>query len=584
MEKEYSNWALIKDLYIFLKPHTWRFALGTAIRIIGDVAWLYPAYALASLINFLATYHQGDSLHPVWVIFGIFFLVTIVRFGGGYLAKMHMFTISERMDIDSQMLVMGHMFDLDIAWHEQENTGNKLKKIMRGSDSIDRILRIWINNILPIAVSFVGITIVIARFDLTISALTCAFLATYYALAHTLRKKATSVAAIVNKQEEDLEGILFESLNNIRSVKVLGMAGALKEVISRTSEELYKKVITRVFWFQVGGYSRGFYAQVFQLAVLGFIVWGIVRGQYQVGFLVLFWTYFGSLLQSVGELADVTQDFVIARLSIGRMFEILNVPVNIDSTVGKVPFPSDWKKISFKNVSFGYGDNQVLHDISFDIHRGEKVGIIGLSGAGKSTIFKLLLKEHESYSGEILIDEIPLTEINKQDYFNYSAVVLQDTEVFNLSLKDNVVLANSAESENVELFKRAIDVAHVQDFLRRLPSGIDTMIGEKGIRLSGGERQRIGIARAVFNKDPQLLLMDEATSHLDIESEEKIRNSLHEFFQTVTAVVIAHRLTTIREMDRIIVIEGGKILEEGSFDDLYARKGRFHELWEKQTL
>ena len=144
-------------------------------------------------------------------------------------------------------------------------------------------------------------------------------------------------------------------------------------------------------------------------------------------------------------------------------------------------------------------------------------------------------------------------------------------------------MANTRKSERSELFKKAVRVSYVDDFMKRLPKGIHTLIGEKGIRLSGGERQRLGIARAVF-KDPQLLLLDEATSHLDIESEEKIRTSLHEFFNTVTAVVIAHRLTTIKEMDTILVLENGKILEKGSFQVLYAQKGRFYELWEKQSL
>jgi ABC-type multidrug transport system fused ATPase/permease subunit len=258
-------------------------------------------------------------------------------------------------------------------------------------------------------------------------------------------------------------------------------------------------------------------------------------------------------------------------------------PVRIDSAEGKVGFPSDWKQIDVKNISFSYADNQVLKDVTLQIRRGEKVGIVGLSGAGKSTLFKLLLKEHESYAGSITVDGIELKDISKQDYFNYSAVVLQDTEVFNFSLKENIVMANTAEAENEELFRRALRVAHVEDFIDRLPEGVDTLIGEKGVRLSGGERQRLGIARAVF-KNPQLLLLDEATSHLDIESEEKIRLSLHEFFQSVTAVVIAHRLTTIREMDRIVVLEGGTILESGTFDELHAKKGRFHELWEKQSL
>jgi ATP-binding cassette subfamily B protein len=161
--------------------------------------------------------------------------------------------------------------------------------------------------------------------------------------------------------------------------------------------------------------------------------------------------------------------------------------------------------------------------------------------------------------------------------------VLQETEVFNFTLRQNIVLANSEESANNELFEKSLHIAHVTDFLSKLPEGADTLIGEKGVKLSGGEKQRLGIARAVF-KQPQILLLDEATSHLDVESEEKIRTSLHEFFQSVTAVVIAHRLTTLREMDRIIVIEDGKIMEEGSFDELYQKQGRFYELWEKQKL
>jgi ABC-type multidrug transport system fused ATPase/permease subunit len=289
------------------------------------------------------------------------------------------------------------------------------------------------------------------------------------------------------------------------------------------------------------------------------------------------------LLDSVTELSNAAQEYVVGKLSIGRVFEMLEEPVRIDMEEGKVGFPENWKTISFRDVSFAYEDNQVLRNVSFDIHRGEKVGIIGLSGAGKSTLFKLLLKEYESYSGEVLIDDVPLTNIGRKAYFNHTGVVLQDTEVFNFSLRDNVTLANIDEADNEDLLEKALSVAHVHDFAERLPYGLDTLIGEKGIRLSGGERQRLGIARAVF-KNPQLLLLDEATSHLDIESEEKIRATLHEFFNTVTAVVIAHRLTTIREMDRIIVIEAGTILEQGSFDELYARKGRFHELWEKQNL
>ncbi len=193
------------------------------------------------------------------------------------------------------------------------------------------------------------------------------------------------------------------------------------------------------------------------------------------------------------------------------------------------------------------------------------------------------MKEHEGYEGEISIDGVPLKTISKKDYFNHIAVVLQDTEVFNLSLKDNIVMTNYSQKDNASLLQKALTVAHVSEFAKSLSKQLDTEIGEKGVKLSGGERQRVGLARAVF-KDPELLLLDEATSHLDVESEEKIQDSLHQFFQSVTAVVIAHRLTTIKEMDKILVLEGGKIIERGSFAELDKKKGRFYELWEKQKL
>lgn len=580
---QYSTLALVKDIYVFLKPYKTKFIVATLFRIVSDIAWLYPTYALASMINFLTTYTTGDPLSPILNVVYLFALAICVRYLAQNVAKRLMFSVSERVSLDAQTSGIAHMFKIDIAWHETENTGNKLKKIVRGGESMDRVLRMWVVNYIEIIINFIGITFVLVRFDKTIALLTIVFLFSYYVISRVFIQRASGASQLVNTQEEEVQGVYFEALNNIRSVKVLGMAPALQHIISKTSDDLFIKITKRIFWFQTGNTARGLWSEFFRLGMLMFIGYGIMQGVYEVGFLVLFYGYFGRLTESVAELAEVTQDFIVAKFSIKRMTEVLNEPIRIDRMDGKQSFPKDWKMISLKDVSFSYGNNSVLQNISFDIHRGEKVGIVGLSGAGKSTLFKLLLKEHESYTGSITVDSVPLTDISKEDYFKYSAVVLQDTEVFSFSLRENIVLANIAQGDNDTLFEKALRVSHVEDFLEKLPMGASTPIGEKGIKLSGGERQRVGIARAVF-KEPQLLLLDEATSHLDIESEEKIRTSLHEFLQDVTAVVIAHRLTTIREMDRIIVIEGGGIIEEGSFDALYAKKGRFFELWESQRL
>jgi len=294
--------------------------------------------------------------------------------------------------------------------------------------------------------------------------------------------------------------------------------------------------------------------------------------------------YFRKTWENVEELAETTVQFAVARYGVARMKDILNEPIVIDKDADKKDFPSNWKTLHLQDLHFAYGKKEVLHSINLKIQRGEKIGIVGLSGAGKSTLFKLLLKEHENYTGDILFDSLRLRDIKRSSFFKHSSVVLQDTELFSFSLKDNIVLVNPKQEDNQELLESVISTTHISDFVSRLPHGIDTLIGEKGLRLSGGEKQRVGIARALF-KQPQILFLDEATSHLDLESEEKIQDSLHQCFeQEITAIVIAHRLSTIKEMDRIIVLDQGKIIEQGSFDELYKKRGSFYGLWERQKL
>lgn len=579
----YSMRHLISDIWSYVRAYKKDFWLATFCRVVADLAWLYPPYAFAVIVNFFTNYTTGISLAPLYTAFSLTIIAIIIRYSGMYTAKSMMFRISEKTALDAQLKSIKHLILLDISWHEKESAGSKFKRIERGASSIDRILKIWINNIIEIAINLVGIILIILKFDFNMGIAVSIFLITYYFLAHFYRKRAVIASDIVNAKEEHRSGILFESINNIRSVKVMSMANKILDTLSTNAIDLFETIKERIYWFQFGNSLRNFYAHIFRIGAMIFIVYGIIEGKYEIGFLILFTGYFSTVWQSMGEFTDVSEDFAIAKNAISRMQTILNTPITIDDENGKINFPNSWEKISVKNVSFSYQDKLVLDDVSFEVKRGEKVGIVGLSGAGKSTLFKLLLKEHESYKGEIIFDDVFLKNISKKDYFNYLAVVLQDTELFNASLRENITITNQKEEKNEKLLENSIEIAHVRDFMEKLPDGMESVIGEKGIKLSGGEKQRVGIARAIF-KNPQIFLLDEATSHLDIESEEKIQDSLHKFFKNVTAIVIAHRLTTIKEMDRIIVIENGKILETGSFADLYEAKGRFFELWEKQKL
>lgn len=581
-EKNYTTTQLLRDVWHFLSPYKGRVIFATACRAIADVAWLFPAWGLAALVTFCSAWKFGESTSFMWWIFAGWIGATMIRAGGQYFSRQYGFGSGERAALDAKNALMQQLFALDMSWHERENTGNKMKRIERGSDAIDRLMRIWINSVIEMGIVFIGTVVMIGVTDRFIAVLTAAFLFSYILLNQKLLKKARLAAQQVNGKEEELSGVMFESVNNIRTAKVLGMTGSLLKRAERIGDDVFEKVRQRIFRFQSSAVILSVWSNLFRLAAFIIIVPGILVGKYEIGFLVIFNFYFGRIIDIASSFSDTVQDLTMQKFAVARMVEILRVESFPDGEDSVRNFPPNWKTISVRDLSFSYGNDEVLHGISFDLHRGERLGLVGLSGAGKSTLFKLLLKENEDYTGEILVEDVPLRSIKKSSYYQRATVVLQETEVFNLSLRENILLANPKKKDETSL-KKALNIAHVTSFLHRLPRGVETAIGEKGVKLSGGERQRVGIARAVF-KEPEILFLDEATSHLDVESEEKIQDSLHTFFKSVTALVIAHRLTTIKEMDRILVLEGGRIIESGTFAELYDQKGRFYELWEKQKL
>ena len=569
---------LLKNIFARLKGYHSELVLGTILRVLGDLCTLYPAYALGYIIT---TISKGNfEFSSILLVLALWcFLMTmrqLLLFGG----KRYIYTIAEKVEVDVLHEGLDHLISLDSAWHEEENAGNKIKKIQNGAESYNALIRIWVNNAIEICVNFIGISIIISRTDTRVVGFIFVYIIVYYAISRSLLRKARAKANLINLADEQATGILYENVSSIRTVKLL----SIKEYVLARYKEATDAVLfafkNTVIWFQGRIATSNAWTHIMITSAIAFIVWGIIHGRYEVGFIALFYTYMSSIRESVDELSSISETIMLGAQKIERYEDFKSIEINTESTEGKVDFPKSWQKIILDSVSFSYKEEPVLAGLNIQIKKGEKIGIVGLSGAGKSTLFKLLLKEREDYDGSILFDTTPLRDISPVAYRKHTAVVLQDTEVFNMSLKENITIGADYD-ENY--FNRVLEIAHVKDFAERLKEGVNTKIGEKGIKLSGGERQRLGIARALFKK-PEILLLDEATSHLDLESEAKIKDSLHRAFSDVTAIVIAHRLTTIREMDRILVIEDGKIVEDGNFETLHKKQGRFHQLWEMQKI
>ncbi|MEX0896063.1 MAG: ABC transporter ATP-binding protein [Patescibacteria group bacterium] len=586
---QYSVLEFVTDLIKLIQPYKAKFLLGAFLRLSSDVVNLYPTFALSRLVVLLtdatAISAADKTQEAIWLLVG--WLVAVMYHSVAHQsAKWLGYQVSERVALDTRLQAFRHIFSLDISWQEKEKIGNKIKRIDHGSRALDGTIRIFFNVIIEACLNSISIFLIFLALDLHLAITMFIFMVVYFILSSILTKRAAHQAYVVNQYQEDLEGFSYEALNNIKTVKSLSIHRAILSSLNSYTNQTYGAIQKRVALFQYRNGALSVFYFIFEVGMISYIVYQILQGEFSAAILVLFVGYFGKVEEAVFELADVAHELVINKLQFYRLKEILLTLPTIEGTrvSQQQVVPENWKKIEFKNVTFSYGQKKVLLNFNLTINRGQKIGIVGLSGAGKSTLFSLLLDLYEDYEGEILIDDISLTNISRQDYINHLSVVLQDTELFNLTLRENILIgAQPQEKPDEERILKSIQNAHLQEVVERLPEGMHTVIGEKGVKLSGGEKQRLGIARALY-RQPDLLLMDEATSHLDVDSERKIQASLHQFFQRVTAVVIAHRLSTIKEMDEIVVMHEGKIIERGSFKQLINQAGAFAQLWEKQRL
>ncbi len=576
----------IRDLFSYIRPYRFQFLIGFILRLTSDISRLYPTWALSRIILILSQKPAeiSSELVKIFVYWGV---LTIHYSITHNLSKYLGYQVAEKASLDIYKDTLSHVFKLDFAWQEKENSGNKMKRIDRGSDGINTTIRRIFDVLIEVTVNIVGITIIFFTLEPLVSGSLVLFIVVYFLVGTCLLKRAMKQEQIVNKAGEDLGGITFEALNNIQTIKSLSIDRGVRRIVSKRIIPLIQKIRRRIFLYQSRGIVLLTFESVFGFIIVSVIVWGIFEDRYDIGFLVLFTGLFQRVSSSTRELTDVTQQLALSKIWVSRAMAILKTQPKIESPVKvskQVAYNSQWKRLEVRNLQFAYKKKNALDNVSFTINRGEKVGIVGLSGAGKSTLFKLLLDLYENYQGKILFDKIPLKHIQRQSYIDHVAVVLQDTELFNMSLRENIeIAAVKGISSSSGLLEEVIQMARLNDVVEDLPYGANTMVGEKGIKLSGGQRQRVGIARALYRQS-DILLLDEATSHLDAHSEKEIQKALQGLMHKFTTIVIAHRLSTIKAMDKIVVLEKGRVVERGSFVELLKKEGVFTRMWQDQKI
>ncbi len=383
------------------------------------------------------------------------------------------------------------------------------------------------------------------------------------------------------KIRAEVTGRLTESLGGIRVIK--GFHAVAEEgVIFRAGVmRIFGNVKKTLTTSSLVTSSGTFFMGLAGVLVMGYGGWLIVQGQMTVGELFSFTFLLGFLIAPVIQMANIGTQMTEAFAGLDRTAELLSWPTEDDDPKRVVDMPSIQGRLSFEDVHFRYEeDKPVLQGISFQVEPGTVVALVGSSGSGKSTMASLAASFLTPDEGRILVDGIDLSEVKLASYRTQLGLVLQDDFLFDGTISENLLFARSTASEHE--VEHAARQAYVTEFSDRFPDGLDTIIGERGVKLSGGQRQRVTIARAIL-ADPSILFLDEATSSLDTESEALIQVSLAQLLRERTTLVIAHRLSTIRRADLILVLEDGRIVERGRHEDLIARRGRYHELYTVQA-
>lgn len=403
----------------------------------------------------------------------------------------------------------------------------------------------------------------------------------YTIVAWWLTKKKMSYDAEAADQDSKVSARLADNISTMLVIKMFAAGSTERKAFDSVTDNEEKA--RRLAWnFQNGTFFIQF-CLVGTLEVLGMYL--VIRlwlsGAVSAGTVVLVQIYIVNIARSFRDFGRVFAYITRALIDAGEMVEIMDSPLDVADPDKPEAFEPKDRSICFENISFAYpGGVSVFKDFSLNIRPGEKVGLVGASGAGKSTITKLILRFHDPDQGTIRIGGQDIHSVKQDDLRSYAAYVPQESVLFHRSLRENIAYGkpNASMEEIIEAAKKA----QAHDFIQALPNGYDTLVGERGVKLSGGERQRVAIARALL-KDAPILILDEATSSLDTESEGLIQKALDELMKNKTAIVIAHRLSTVRKMDRIIVLDEGGVHEEGTHDELLSAQSLYAGFWARQT-
>ncbi len=578
-KKKVNFKKLWPTIWALVKPRRWLLLAGFALVAIKTVAGLTLPYLSKFLLdNVLASKNPQPEMLPVLI--GIVFGATLIQAISSFSLTQLLSKEGQKLISELRKQVQQHVGRLSVAYYDENRTGTLVSRIMNDVEGVRNLIGTglveFVGGILTAILAFIYL---MSR-SVTVTLTVFTVIAVFVVILQYGFKKIRPIFRERSKINAEVTGRLTESLGGVRVIKGYHAEDREASVFGSGVERLLKNVVSSLTMTSTLGAAS---TTVLGL-VSGLVMWlgghSVLQHTWTVGDYFSYNMFLAFMIAPVFQIVNIGTQLTEAFAGLDRTTEILSeMEENADpKRTGQMPPITG--RVEFEHVQFEYeADKPVLHGIDFVAEPGSVTALVGSSGSGKSTMISLICAFHNPVTGRVQIDGQDLSTVNLNGYRSQLGVVLQDSFLFDGSIRDNVMFSRPEATEEQFLF--ACRTARVDEFAERFPESYDTVVGERGVKLSGGQRQRLSIARALLAQ-PRILILDEATSSLDSESEAMIQDGLNQLMLGRTTFVIAHRLSTIRRADQILVVEGGRIVERGNHDELYAMKGRYYDLYTRQ--
>lgn len=577
-----STWTLLR-LWRFALPYRGQLLLGFLLMLGSTAAHMIPPYLTMPLMDqVLIPYQNGQKIdnNLVYMYMGGLLASAVLAWALGWAKTYVLALVSERMGADLRSTTYEHLLKLSLEFFGGKRTGDLMSRIGSGTDRICVFLSLHLLDFLSDVLMIIMTGVILFSINPWLAFITLVPLPFIAWMIHVVRDKLRTGFEKIDRVWGEVTNVLADTIPGIRVVKAF--AQEQREAVRFREANKHNLAVNdklNKVW-SLFSPTVSFLTELGLLIIWCFGIWQVSRGDITVGTLSAFIAYSGRFyvrLDSMSRIVSVTQKSASAAK---RIFDILDHVSSVPDPVNPVKVPQVAGNIELREVGFRYGNRAVNRGISLNIKAGEMVGLVGHSGSGKSTLVNLICRFYDVAEGAILLDGVDIRSFAVADYRRNIGLVLQEPFLFFGTIAENIAYGKpDATREEIIAAARA---AHAHEFILRLPQGYDSMVGERGQGLSGGERQRISIARALLI-DPPILIMDEATSSVDSETEKEIQKALDNLVQGRTTIAIAHRLSTLHRADRLVVLDRGIVVEEGSHDELMTRDGAYRRLYEAQA-